>query len=163
VISVENSGSSSQRVIGTVLGRPASTICRELARGRQDDGCYRPTAARRVYNERRTHFRRVRRLVDGGALHHFVHDHLVHRRWSPAQIAQRLRVMKPDDPSAYVSRETIYAAIYAQTRGGLKGKRWLRPIGAALARCFDGGDRGASGSSLCTTQRGPYVSLSCRA
>jgi transposase len=41
-------------------------------------------------------------------------------------------------------------------------KRRLRPIGFGLARCFDGADR-APGSSLCTTQRGPYVSLSCRA
>ena len=53
-------------------------------------------------------------------LHRFVHDHLVLRRWSPEQIAQRLRRMKPDDPSARVSHETIYAAIYAQPRGGLK-------------------------------------------
>ena len=41
-------------------------------------------------------------------------------------------------------------------------KRRLRPIGFGLARCFDGADR-APGSSLCTTQRGVYASLSCRA
>ena len=45
---------------------------------------------------------------------------LVHRRGSPEQIAQRLQHMKPDDPSARVSHETIYAAIYAQPRGGLR-------------------------------------------
>jgi len=86
----------------------------------QADGSYCPTAGRRVYDARRSRCRRRRRLVEGGALHRFVHDHLVHRRWSPEQIAQRLRIMKPDDPSARVSHETIYAAIYAQPRGGLK-------------------------------------------
>jgi IS30 family transposase len=63
---------------------------------------------------------RRRKLAEGGALYRFVHDHLVYLRWSPEQIAQRLRRMKPDDPSARVSHETIYAAIYAQPRGGLK-------------------------------------------
>jgi len=120
VIFAEHSRGSSQQSIGRLLGRPASTICRELARGRQGDGSYCPTAARRVYDERRTCCRRRRRLAKGSVLHRFVHDHLVHYRWSPEQIAQRLRVMKPDDPSARVSHETIYATIYAQPRGGLK-------------------------------------------
>ena len=120
VILAEHDRGSSQRAIGRVLGRPASTIGRELARGRQADGSYCPTAARRVYDERRARCRRRRRLVEGSALHRFVHDHLVYRRWSPEQIAQRLRRMKPDEPSALVSHEAIYAAIYAQPRGGLK-------------------------------------------
>ena len=120
VIFAEQNRGSSQGAIGRLLGRPASTICREMARGRQTDGSYCPTAARRVYDERRARCGRVRRLVEGSVLHRFVHDHLVHRRWSPEQIAQRLRVMKPNDPSARVSHETIYAAIYAQPRGGLK-------------------------------------------
>jgi IS30 family transposase len=120
VILAEHSRGSSQGAIGRLLGRSVSTICRELARGRQADGSYCPMAARRVYDERRTRCRRARRLVEGSVLHRFVRDHLVHRRWSPEQIAQRLRVMKPDDASARVSHETIYAAIYAQPRGGLK-------------------------------------------
>ena len=120
VIFAEHDRGSSQRAIGGLLGRPASTICRELARGRQDDGSYCPQAARRVYDVRRRRCRRQRKLAEGGDIHRFVHDHLVHRRWSPEQIAQRLRLMKPDDPEARVSHETIYAAIYAQPRGGLK-------------------------------------------
>jgi IS30 family transposase len=56
----------------------------------------------------------------GSALYRVVHDHLVHRRWSPERIAQRLRLMEPDDATARVSHETIYAAIHAQPRGGLK-------------------------------------------
>ena len=120
VIFAEHERGSSQRTIGRLLGRAASTICRELGRGRQADAGYCPQAARRVYDARRSRCRRRRRLIEGGALHRFVHDHLVHRRWSPEQIAQRLRRMKPDEPSARVSHETIYTAIYAQPRGGLK-------------------------------------------
>jgi IS30 family transposase len=120
VIFAERSRGSSQRAIGRLLDRPASTIGRELARGRLDDGGYCPQMARRVYDARRQACRRKRKLVEGSAIHRFVHDHLVHRCWSPEQIAHRLRLMKPDDPSARVSHETIYAAIYAQPRGGLK-------------------------------------------
>jgi len=38
VILAEHNRGSSQRLIGQLLHRPASTICRELARGRQEDG-----------------------------------------------------------------------------------------------------------------------------
>jgi IS30 family transposase len=120
VIFAEHNRGNSQQGIGRLLGRSASTIGRELARGQRVDGSYCPMAARRVYDERRTRCGRRRRLAEGSALHRFVHDHLVHHCWSPEQIAQRLRIMKPDDASARVSHETIYAAIYAQPRGGLK-------------------------------------------
>lgn len=109
-----------QRGICKLLGRPAFTIGRELARGWQDDGGYCSKAARRVYDERRASCRRKRKLVGGSALHRAVHDHLVYRHWSPEQIAQTLRRMKPDDPSNRVSHESIYAVIYAQPCGGLK-------------------------------------------
>ena len=120
VIFTEHSRGSSQRLIGALLGRPASTIGRELSRGQQDDGSYCPHAGRLVYEVRRARCRRERKLIEGSTTHRFVHDHLVHRRWSPEQIAQRLRLMNPDDPAARVSHETIYTAIYAQPRGGLK-------------------------------------------
>jgi transposase, IS30 family len=120
VILAEHNRGSSQRLIGQLLHLPASTICRELARGRQEDGSYCPQAARRVYDARRRRCRRTRKLVEGGDLYRFVHGKLVHMHWSPEQIAQRLRLMKPNDLSAHVSHETIYAAIYAQPRGGLK-------------------------------------------
>ena len=48
VILAEHNRGSSQRLIGQLLHRPASTICRELARGRQEDGSYCPQAARNV-------------------------------------------------------------------------------------------------------------------
>jgi IS30 family transposase len=115
VIFAEHQRGNSQQGIGRLLGRPASTIGRELASGRQDDG-----RARRVYNERRARCRRKRKLVEWADLYRFVHGKLVHLCWSPEQLANRLRRMKPDDPAARVSHETIYAAIYAQPRGGMK-------------------------------------------
>ena len=122
VIFAEHHRGSSLRAIGALLCRPASTIGRELARGRQVDGLYCPSAARRVYSERRVCCRRKRKLVEGGELYRFVRDHLVYHSWSPTQISHTLRRMKPDDPASHVSPETIYAAIYAQPRGGLKAE-----------------------------------------
>lgn len=120
VIFAEHNRGSSQRAIGALLCRPASTIGRELTRGRLEDGRYCPSAGRRVYDDRRVRCRRKCKLIEGGEVYRFVHDHLLHQNWSPAQISHRLRLMKPNDPSARVSHETIYASIYAQPRGGLK-------------------------------------------
>ena len=47
---------------------------------------------------------------------------MIHRRWSAEQIARKLKAMHPDDPTRLISHETIYAAIYAQPRGGLKAE-----------------------------------------
>jgi IS30 family transposase len=49
-----------------------------------------------------------------------VRGKLIHKRWSPEQIACNLKSMHPDDPTRLISHETIYAAIYAQPKGGLK-------------------------------------------
>jgi IS30 family transposase len=116
VIFAEHERGRSQQAIGRLPGRPASTIGRELARGRRANGRYGPQAARRAYDTRRARCGRRRKLAEGGALYRFVHDHLVFWRWSPEQIAQRLRRMKRDDPCARVSHETIYAARAAARR-----------------------------------------------
>ena len=120
VIFAEHRRGTSLRAIGSLLGRHASTISRELRRGQGDDGRYSPAAGRRCHDARRLRSCRPRRLIEGSALHTWVRGKLEHLRWSPEQIAGRLRTMHPDDPDQRVSHETIYAAIYAQPRGGLK-------------------------------------------
>ena len=40
--------------------------------------------------------------------------------WSPEQIAQRLKVEFPEDPTMRISHEAIYQALYIQRRGALK-------------------------------------------
>ncbi|HUD42373.1 MAG TPA: IS30 family transposase, partial [Dokdonella sp.] len=81
---------------------------------------YEAKTAGMAYRLRRTRSVRPRKLVEGSWLHERVQDHLVYDRWSPQQIAARLRSMYPDDPARQVSHETIYAAIYAHPRGSLK-------------------------------------------
>ena len=123
VIFAEHRRGSSQREIAKQLGRSPSTINRELARGRPGKGAerpYCPQRGQRVHDRNRLRCRPRRKLVRGGTLWRFVGRHLLGLRWSPEQIAAKLRHMHPDDPSARVSHETIYAMIYAQPRGGLK-------------------------------------------
>ena len=61
-----------------------------------------------------------RKLAPGGWLRDFVRGKLIHRRWSPTQIARKLKAMHPEDPTRLISHETIHAAICAPPRGGLK-------------------------------------------
>ena len=134
VILAENRRGASLRKIGGLLGRAPSTIGRELARGRLGDAPYDPQVARSVHDARRLLCRPRAKLAEGAALHDCVRRKLVHQRWSPEQIAARLRAMHPDDPTARVSHETIYAAIYAQPKGGLKAAMVLALRQAKPAR-----------------------------
>ena len=134
VILAENRRGASLRKIGGLLGRAPSTIGRELARGRLGDAPYDPQVARSVHDARRLLCRPRAKLAKGAALHDCVRRKLVHQRWSPEQIAARLRAMHPDDPTARVSHETIYAAIYAQPKGGLKAAMVLALRQAKPAR-----------------------------
>jgi IS30 family transposase len=120
VIFAEHRRGASLRAIGSLLGRSPGTIGRDLVRGRGSDGHYSPEVGRRSYDARRLRSRRPLRLVEGSALHTWEQCKLVHLRWSPEQIAGRLRAMHSDDLDRCVSHETIYTAIYAQPRGGLK-------------------------------------------
>jgi transposase, IS30 family len=115
----------SLRAIGRALGRPASTILREIRASSAGDGEYRPYAAHRTAASRRPR-PKDRKLLAGGPLRQFVEDGL-RRRWSPEQICHALRKEHPGDQSMRVSVETVYQALYLQARGGLK-----REVQAAL-------------------------------
>lgn len=120
-IMIERQRGTSMREIARRLGRSASTVSRELARNRNAaTPRYEATQAASSYRLRRRRCVRRRKLSEGSTLYWHVHHQLVYRRWSPQQIAARLRDMHPDNPDQRVSHETIYAAIYTHPRGGLK-------------------------------------------
>ncbi|WP_420833766.1 transposase, partial [Streptomyces sudanensis] len=107
----------SLRAIGRALGRPASTIKREIDANAGREG-YQPYAAHRAAAARRPR-PKDRKLLREGRLRRFVQDAL-RKRWSPEQICHALRMEHPDDESMRVSVETVYQALYFQARGGLK-------------------------------------------
>jgi IS30 family transposase len=114
----------SLRAIGRALGRPASTVKREID-ARSADGVYRPYRAHRAWAAGRPR-PKTSKLTQVGPLRSFVAEKL-QERWSPEQICHALVIEFPDDESMRVSAETIYQAIYVQARGGLK-----REVAAAL-------------------------------
>ena len=107
----------SSRSVALELGRSVSTICREIARcgGRS---IYSGHKAHQLARERARR-PRGRKLEANSELAREV-TRLLKKRWSPQQISKRLRQDHPDDPSWWVSHETIYQSLYVQGRGGLR-------------------------------------------
>ncbi len=70
------------------------------------------------------------------------------RAWSPAQIAHRLVLDFPDDPTMRISAEAIYQALYiAGPRGAAPGAHHVLAHGAGAARAAPGPAAPASASS----------------
>lgn len=104
------------RRIAAALGRAPSTISREVTRN-QVAGRYVPSLAQEQTWARA---RRPRaRKLDGLALRKQVATMLTDR-FSPEQVAGRLKVKHPENPEMQVSHETIYQALYVQGRGSLR-------------------------------------------
>jgi IS30 family transposase len=156
-----------QAAIAEQLGRARSTICRELARNRIYRFSRRGVRSGLLidatnrdcywwrYNASAAHKRSVRfsrrvprpaRLLVDDELRGEVAKGL-DQRWSPRQVASRLRLDHPDRPEWQVSHETIYQALYLQSRGSLRevlteqvalrsgrARRTKRPVGAGPVR-----------------------------
>jgi IS30 family transposase len=99
------------------LGRDRSTIGREIARCGERRR-YRPLRAEQLAQQlaRRP---KPSKLAACPRLLAAVQDGLG-RRWSPQQIAARLRVDHPDEEEMRISHETIYRSLYVQSRGELR-------------------------------------------
>lgn len=106
----------SLRVIALRLGRPTSTVSREVQRngGRLH---YRAARADRATCQRAKR-PKATKLDQQPALRLFVENGL-EQHWSPEEICGRLPVEFPDDVSMRVVPETIYQALFVQGRTGL--------------------------------------------
>jgi len=102
--------------IAANLGRPRSTVLRELGRNGGASGYDAPTAQRRYQQGRR---RGERKLAPGAPLWEPVVMGLL-RGHSPEQIAGRLKLEHLEEPARRVSHETVYRALYALPAGELR-------------------------------------------
>lgn len=106
------------------LGHAPSTISRELHRNCDGTGAYAGYWAHRDAQRRRRLATRGSRLTSA-ALAAYVREKL-RRRWSPEQIANRLRLDYPHAPQMRISHQTIYTWLAADHRTGGSWSRCLR-------------------------------------
>jgi len=111
---------ASIRQIAQHIDRSPSTISREIKRTEVVKRIY----YRAVYAQQR--YRRIlrqvhhsRKLDKNPKLRETVFYYLS-KKWSPEQIAKRLKALYPDDMVMQVSHETIYSYLYVLPRGTLK-------------------------------------------
>jgi IS30 family transposase len=106
------------RQIAAGLGRPPSTVCREVARNRTSRGRYRAVAAQAAAEDRARRPKTAKLAADR-VLRDQVQDWLG-CNWSPRQISHGLAAKFPADPRMRVSHETICQSLYVQGRGALR-------------------------------------------
>jgi len=116
-IALGRAAGESMRTIAARLGRSPSTISRELARNARP-GRYRASSAHVLAHQRASRPKPAK-LVTNQVLREQVQTELT-KRYSPEQIAGRLREDHPDQPEMWVSTETIYQSLYVQSRGALR-------------------------------------------
>ncbi|WP_350224952.1 helix-turn-helix domain-containing protein [Arthrobacter sp. efr-133-TYG-104] len=104
----------SLRQIGVVVCRAASTVSRELRRNLVAGRPYRVTSAHSLAYERASRPKPAK-LHTNTVLRAEVEADL-RKKYSPGQIAGRLRVEFRDEPGMRVSPETIYQSLHVQSR-----------------------------------------------
>jgi IS30 family transposase len=104
--------------IGELIDREASVVWREVQRNSSPDGVYWAPVAHRAAHEKRKRPKEFRLLVNP-ALCRYIEAQM-DQGWSPKLIAEVLANDHPRMIMDRVSHETIYQALYVQTRGGLR-------------------------------------------
>ena len=105
--------------IAIFLKKDKSTVSREVSRAEMSRNTYRAHKAHWHYLKQKKKQGRKRKIDQNPPLKDFIHKHL-EKRWSPDQIARKLKSLYPENMSMRVSHETIYTYVYILPRGSLK-------------------------------------------
>lgn len=104
--------------IGALIGRDKSVVWREVKRNISADGVYYASVAHtKAHQSRRRP--KVLKLLENEALCRLI-EVWMDDGWSPKLISAMLVFYFPDDETMQVSHETIYRALYVQSRGSLR-------------------------------------------
>ena len=135
VISQMHFAGYSQAAIGRQLGRDKGTISRELARNGEQYDDHTPVRYNAFWAQRKSVMRRQdsrrqlpRKLTSHRRLFGYVKGKLK-KKWSPEQIAGRLRREFRRDRTMQISHQTIYAWVWQDKAAGgsyFKHLRWSR-------------------------------------
>lgn len=100
------------------LNRSASTISREIRRSARKAEDYRALKAEKMAQGKK--YRQKRKIDINARLRDFIVEHIVEKRWTPEQVAQRLKILYPDDMDMRISHESIYNYLYVRPKTTLK-------------------------------------------
>jgi len=104
--------------IGALIGRDKSVVCREVTRHRGRDGSYSGAVAHRAAHENRRRPRQTKLATNPRLCRRI--EYWMDQGWSPGLIARVLKADHGTNMMERVSHETIYQALYVQTRGQLR-------------------------------------------
>jgi len=142
------------RAIAAQLGRPPSTISREIKRNGGRD-MYRAAKA-----DERAWIRAQRHKFCKMDLNCRLYDTVLRKlrlQWSPQQIAGWLKKRYPDNPRMHVSHETIYRTLFVQAKGELNRELTLHLRRARFMRrakrATDHGHRGPIVDGISISER----------
>ena len=117
-ISIRIEQKVSIRTIAKHLGRSSSTISRELSR-HHEKGVYRAIIAQEKVRKKLKATKRSK-LEKNPELFNFVYKRMIENKWTPEQVAKRLKILYPKDMKMRISHETIYRYVYVKAKSTLK-------------------------------------------
>lgn len=105
-------------IIASRIGRPVSTVSREVWGNVKYKWCYTAEKSHKHSHELKTRGR-PKKISANLALKEYIYSKL-NIEWSPEEVAKRIGLDYPEDKAMRISHETIYHHLYCLPRGELK-------------------------------------------